>query len=419
MKSALLLLFFISLNAYSFDGGISLPFGGKRKKDQINIKLSEFIISIDGRSDLIKAQIVPGSLKWQRDKQKVLEPHVLIRIKIYHDKSNVIISKNNESIIPEKRKKGYQTEVWTNLFASEVFKVYLGKELASSIQVESRVTNSPGKRKLIDYECSKFRLAIRGVGNEYFSVNCNMERVGSWGKEKPRLEVNWSMTNYRPLNGSRPPYTIYLTSPGPAQIILVNNKGVRKTLTFRALLPKRVHRLNTAFGIGPYSLHTDDLLKKKKESVAPSFMIYGNYNLTKQTSFRFFDALVINKSLFNNSGLYFAYQIADILDGKLEFVPLIGFQGLTYEYDKKSEKTNKIIAPQGFEVVLKDAFDIPNYKIIFGAFISTSSAYDYSNFWVRWGEKYFWEINWIDWRDSGQSARMLGLSVGLPLASFF
>ena len=43
------------------------------------------------------------------------------------------------------------------------------------------------------------------------------------------------------------------------------------------------------------------------------------------------------------------------------------------------------------------AFGIDGFLVNYGMFLSPDSNVQYNNIWIRWGKKYFWEINYIDW----------------------
>ena len=136
-------------------------------------------------------------------------------------------------------------------------------------------------------------------------------------------------------------------------------------------------------------------------------------------SIRGFDAAVWKKSTFNNAGVYFASDIASILDGKLTITTLLGMQHLYFQFDKKYETISEPIFPQGIEFLYKHAFGIKNYIVSGGAFISPSETIDYQNIWIRWGKNYFWELNYIYWGKDQFDAGMYGLSIGLPFKGFF
>ena len=146
-------------------------------------------------------------------------------------------------------------------------------------------------------------------------------------------------------------------------------------------------------------------------------MIYGKFDLNDTSSFKVFDALLYSKSRFNNSGIYFSYDLADAFDGRILLNALLGFQGLHYRFNSTSPTEFRLLYPQGFEVVYKHAF-VENYHATYGMFLSTS-AEKYTNAWLRYGKKNFLELNYINWGHGTSSMKMWGLSIGIPFLSAF
>ena len=198
-----------------------------------------------------------------------------------------------------------------------------------------------------------------------------------------------------------------------------NAVGEKSDVIIKAKLPKNIHRLKTALGLGPYLFEANDRLSYQNEKVAPAWMLYGNYELLNTTSIRFFNATVKNEALFNNGGVYFAYELANVFDGRFQLVPLLGFQLLSFDYNKSTATRHKIIYPQGFEAVYKHAFGLANWHLVYGMFISSSDEEPYKNLWLRFGKKWFGEVNYIEWQAGVYKVKTYGLSVGIPFLSFF
>ena len=183
--------------------------------------------------------------------------------------------------------------------------------------------------------------------------------------------------------------------------------------------PKRLKRLKTALGIGPYKFDTRLFGKKNEERLSLAAMLYANFYLSENTSIRGFDALVKEQSLFNNFGLYFAYLVGQALDNKIEVVPLLGLQALSFKFNDEHSTIHKLIFPQGVEIIYKHAFGLKNYSLVYGMFLNPSSREKYKNLWVRFGSGFFWELNLIEWELEEKFARMWGLSIGIPWLGFF
>lgn len=417
----LLIIFIFSLSVFSNESLINVSFGPATVgTSNVNIDLRDFQVKYVEKSSYVKAYLIKNSIQWIRDKNNLLTPRARIRIfteKLSHE---VFIQYLGRSIIPTKSNKSkLYTDLYINLFTPGNIEVYQNNKIISKITVVIK-KNLNNKNKIhIDDSCLKYSLSLKGQISGHASVGCRMDRVGKWGKETPRLEVTWSATDLFLANKTPPPFTIFLKDSSPARIRMVDQNNQTKKIEIQAKLPKRLHRLKTAIGLGPYTFDTS-VGGTKKKRVAPAFMLYGRLDLTKSSSFRLFDALIWNKAIFNNFGVYFAYDLASAYDRKINLTTLLGVQGLSFKEEGKNQKSNfDMIYPQGFEVVYNNAFNIKKFHIAYGMFLGNSNSYKYKNIWLRWGKKYFWEINLIDWKKDQSQSTMWGLSVGIPFKGFF
>lgn len=147
-------------------------------------------------------------------------------------------------------------------------------------------------------------------------------------------------------------------------------------------------------------------------------MLYGKFSLTETTSFKAFDALISDNTLFNNSGLYYSFDIARVLDGRITLSTLLGFQELHFKYDEHTSTEFEVIYPQGLEITYQHPFGQINSYLNYGMFLSTSQE-PYKNIWLRYGQKIFYEINYITWGKELSKIEMWGLSLGFPVGQFF
>ena len=272
---------------------------------------------------------------------------------------------------------------------------------------------------MIDYSCSPYQLSIEGIDSEYISVGCKMDRAGLFLHETPRLEVTMSSPNLKTLHRERPPFTIYLNDNSPVEFQVLNNHDQIMTIKISAKLPSKLHRLKTSIGFGPYTYKSVAINESINNQWAPSMMIYGKFDLNDTASIKAFDALLYSKTIFNNSGLYFSYDLAEAFDGRILLNALIGFQGLNYKYNSGSVSEFNFIYPQGFEIVYKHAFGVENQNLFYGMFLSTNSNEPYTNTWIRLGGKFFTELNYINWSKNDKRITMYGLSIGLPFFEAF
>jgi hypothetical protein len=329
----------------------------------------------------------------------------------------VHIDYHNAIVIPVRNENFFTTQIYVDLFNPDTALVYSGMDLMDKIVIEARATLNARSKQLIDYSCAPYNLKLEGIDSEYLSIGCKMNRLGKFGSEYPRLEITLSSTNLRTMNDAKPPYTIFLEDNSPVELKMKGVDQKIKTFHLEALIPKRLNRLKTSVGFGPYIYQSDFQNDKQLSNLAPSLMIYGKFDINETSSFKAFDALLYSKSRFNNSGLYFSYDLADAFDGRVLINALLGFQGLHYKYSNDTPTEFKLIYPQGFEVIYKHAF-IENYHLTYGMFLSTSSE-SYTNAWIRYGKSSFLELNYINWGHDKSHIKMLGLSIGIPFFSAF
>jgi len=417
------LLFWSSFTPSADENVFSLSFGPVSIGEaRVPISVSDFEVGMDIPSEKISVSIEPESVQWVRGEQNILSPRARIILKIKGDPKLLHLSYQEKKIVLQAASK---TEAFTTLYVSlfypESLKVYEGEKYWGQIQVRPKVKQKTAfkKSKLIDYSCAPYNFEVKGLDQEYISVSCRLGRMGNFGSEKPFLEVYWTATNVRLLDGSSPPYVAILSDSSPVIVQMKYPDGQKAHIQLKAKLPKRSYRFKTALGFGPYTVTAQEGEEKNVAKLAPAGMLYAHFSLGESSSFRAFDALVSQKSFFNNAGLYFAYELGRAFDQRVEVVALLGFQSLTYRYDKNHLSDTQLIYPQGVEVVFKHFAGLENYDLIYGMFISPSKNEDYKNLWLRWGRRVFGEVNYISWSNQEKKVSMWGLSLGFPFVSLF
>lgn len=384
-------------------------------ESRVLINFDEFVVSHNNPN--VRAKWVPRSVQWIRNEKNLLVPRAILRILIKKNESTIHLSYQGKTIFPFKKEKLFVSQLYIDLFNADPVLVFDGNQLLEKIEIMTKVQKTASAKKLIDYSCSPYDLKIEGLDDEYLSVGCKMNHLGAMGKETPRLEINLSGTNLQTINHTKPPYTFYLEEKFPVEIKLKGAKEEMRTLSIKAHLPEKLHRLKTALGLGPYIYQSKFDHAEQKGNIAPSVMIYGKFDLTETASFKAFDALLYSKTFFNNSGFYFSYDLASALDDRVLINALLGFQGIHYKYAVNSPTIFRLIYPQGFEVIYKHAF-IENYNLTYGMFISTN-AEKYTNAWLRYGKRSFLELNYFNWGHGNSQLKMWGVSVGFPFFSVF
>lgn len=414
------LLIFAYTAILSASDSFSLSFGPVQVgESRIPIDLKDFTHTVHSAKYQIKAAFVKKSVQWIRNGHNLLTPRARFALKVYSPRKDIYLRYLGKTITLQKSKDHLKTNVYIPLFNPSHIEIFEKTEKIGKITFRNRPPRKKTETKLIDYSCIRYKLEIKGIDQDYLSVGCRMERIGRLGKERPRLEVIWTTTNYRTLDGAEPPYITVLDNRQPSIVNVMDDQGNRKTIRISANLPRRIHRVKTAYGFGPYLFRSRRDGQTRPYTLAPTGMLYGKYEFNDTTSLRFFDAFIWRESLFNNFGVYFAYELAEVFDKRISIVPLLGVQGLTFRFGPKGEYVTETIYPQGFEFSFRHAFGLKNYVLGGGLFIDASSLYDYTNAWIRFGKGMFWELNYISWDKGGDHSAMYGLSVGLPLISFF
>ena len=412
---------FFSLSLFSQDESNLLGFGHVDIADsRIPLDINHFFIQAANDQKIIKASFIGEEVTWVRTSNNLLSPRARFFIKIQTDE-DVFIKYDKQTIIPTRKGQYQYVELFTNLFNPKKVTIFLKNKKFETLIILSNnhIENKNRETMHIDYSCVKYSLSIEGLDNEYLSVGCKMRKTGTMGNERPRLEVSWMTTNFHMKDAGSPPYTSFLLDNSPIKIKLYNNKNQTKIIKIRAKLPKRLYRLKTAIGFGPYTLHAKKNDLKNQNFLNPAAMIYAKYSFNNKTSLRAFDALVMKDSIFNNFGLYYAYELANLMNERISIIPLLGAQGLSTRFDNNDKMIHRFIFPQGVEINYHHAFGLENYSLVLGLFLSTSSSVKYENFWIRFGKSFFAEINYIRWAQDARESKMVGLSIGIPFMRFW
>jgi hypothetical protein len=395
-------------------GNISLA------EERMKIKLDLFEIKYS--TDFpVTARLVKDSLQWVRLDHVLLLPRALVEVTIQEDADHqFFIDYSGQKIIPlfNPATQTYQARFFVSLFESFPIKIFEKSDLVNVVRVLPRVEKLASPH-LIDYSCARYNISIEGLKDDFISLGCQVQRTGRFGDERPYLEVYLTSASHRLRDQSDPPYVILFHESGEARVNLVSPEGTEESITIKANLPPRLHRLRLAAGFGPYTLQAAEENQDNKMQIAPTVMLYGNFTLNDTTSLRFFDSYSRASSTFHNWGVYYAWELAEFCDRRCTITSLVGLQGVEYRYNSKTRTHAETILPQGFEFVYKHPFGKQNYIFNAGGFVGLSAQYNYNNIWVRYGKRYFWELNFIEWKRGNQSASMFGLSVGFPIGGFF
>lgn len=379
---------------------------------EVKIRLNE------GRP--VKAFLMGDTLQWIREQNVLLSPRMMVKVVVKGDAGSFYLRYQDKPVLFQKVKDvGGVAQFFIPLFAySPIEIIEKGNKIGEIWVLAKRQENKGKSLHLIDYSCAPYNISISGLDDEYISMGCYLNRYGKLGKEKGLLEIFWTAPNLSLQGGEKPPFLMALEKDRPVEIQVVDPDKRKKIIRFEADIPSRYKRLKTAFGFGPYQFRTQDGVTDREKATSP-LMFYAKWEFTPETSFRFFDAFFYQKSIFHNVGAYFAYDVGSALDGRLVVTPLLGLQGVQFKHAGVQQDFFEVLFPQGFEFTFKHAFGKENYHFIYGMFFSPSKDEHYKNIWVRYGKRLFWELNFLSWRKGDRYAKAWGLSLGIPIGSFF
>lgn len=414
MRSLVLIFSLLSLySACVFAQAFSI---GQFSIGKAGVELDVHDFNIEKSHTDIEANFIEDTIQWLRPENNLLTPRALLQVTVPAHYKPVYFKINQQVVFPSERDGKLSTQLYVNLFTPENIVIYQSDKILDTIKITAKSVARSKLKQWIDYTCLPYEVIITGFEQQYSSTGCKLHRVGSFGHETPRLEVAFSSPNLTTPSGDQPPFLFNLQDNSPVETVLINKSTKEKiNLSVSAKLPERLNRLKIAGGLGPYSFTETFKTDKKGPEVAPSYMLYAKFDLSETSSFKAFDALVYNdKSLFNNSGLYFSYDLARVYDGQIILGALLGFQGLHYRFDSGYPTEFEVIYPQGFELTYNHPFGLQNRYLSYGTFLSTTKQV-YRNIWLRFGSSVFYEANYITWGSDASEIEMWGLSIGFPL----
>jgi len=393
-------------------------------EDHPSPDLADFPVTVEDAKVPVQAKWTASPVRWIRAKDGLPLPRALLHVFVGVAPERALLRWRGRAVQFQSAEGGAAVEILVPILEGGEARLELDGKPSSRIKIAARAaTAAAGSRHAIDHSCSPYSIKITGLDDAYLSATCRMIPVGRIGTEEPLLEVRWSAAGVTLPDGSAPPLTADLRDGRPARTTLIGPDGKSRVVELSASLPRSLHRMRLAWGAGPYNLSSS---AGSGNGAAGSLMLYGNFRLRTEDnlSFRAFEAAVgqspHNTSFFNNLGLYFAYDAVRAVDNRMRLTILLGAQIVTFApHGLASTAYNEVIAPQGFEVSYPDAFGFKNKSLSGGLFLQPGTTKRYQNAWVRYGGRWFGELNYISWRANSRYATMWGVSVGAPLAQFF
>ncbi|MCB9095005.1 MAG: hypothetical protein H6621_08065 [Halobacteriovoraceae bacterium] len=409
------LLCFLLLS-YSFSS-----FASKDGFPNIEIKVEDFEVvvvkkTIDNLD--IKGRLLKETMRWNRGAYNILFPEIVVDLVVPSFSGLNLTSKY----------KGVSRNLYTfnqfnrvtfyySLFESNQIEIFRDNKLIANVYV---IYKGKEKKHHIDYSCDRYDVQFIGLNNYPLSAQCYIVTYGDFGKEKNILKIAFTVPHVQLPNGSTPPFLVELERPMTlSQTLFDPLKNEEVPFRISAEFGIRSKRLKTAIGFGPYDFALIDKGESIRRPTVP-LMLYANFQLSPDKSFRMFNAMIYNESYFNNAGFYYAYTNSS-LDNRLLITPLLGLQSINIKNHLSKRSFSDFIGPQGVEFIWNHAFDIPGYIVGMGLFIAPGSNVDYKNMWIRWGKKYFWELNYLSYRNDEEElfTKSWGVSIGIPFFQLF
>lgn len=390
-------------------------------EDHPPFDLADFPVTAEGA----EAHWVPGSVKWFRGADGLALPSARLRVSVSVPPERALLRWHGLAVELQEADGGSAAEVFVPLLDGGEIGVEVDGKTAGKVRASAGVpaATPPGRRHAIDHSCSPWGVSVTGLDDAFVTMNCRMVPVGKIGHQEPYLDVRWTAAPATLPDGGPVKMVAALRDARLTRVTVTGADGKPRVVEIAAAVPPRMHLLRLAWGAGPYGLNSS---ARVGNGAAGALMLYGNLRLRNEggLSVRAFEAAVgqspSQSVFFNNLGLYFAYDLANVWDSRMRLTALLGMQGVSYAPNGLAHGTyNEAVFPQGFEISYFDAFGQRNKTLSGGMFLQPVTNKPYQNFWVRYGGRVFGELNYISWRSYDRRAKTWGVSVGAPFAQLF
>jgi hypothetical protein len=380
-----------------------------------------------------RMELVRGSLTWVRVGRLLVLPRARVRIGV--DKAEAVQLQIAGSIQQIPSQGG---EAPVSLFSGrqELTTLRAGKVSRHPFEVVFSPSSDSSAARLsnrifVDASCSPHRVEVTHKSpfpsSQWAFVACRLVYSRSGENPVPQLEVHVGWAGVQPpvavggipqdsSSGSTHAAVALLSSEQP-RVTFRDSSGVEFEL--RAQLPRQLKTAFLGVGLGPYSYLIQVPGLPTVQTIAPITTLYGSYFLAEGSRMVFFDAFPVHGEWYNDFGLYFNNESSRALDERLSVHLLLGFHLISFKSPLGIQ--HRLGAPQGFEMIYRDAFGRRNNVSVGGFFYPPIAGKAYYNTWLRIGSpKVFGELNYLSWRelsgDGNQAlSRSVGISVGAPL----
>ena len=382
----------------------------------------------------VAVHLVPGSLTWVRVSRYLVLPRARVRIQAPDADSIQIRAGRFVQDIPPAG-----AEAAVSLFGGdhELTVNRAGKPSRHRFWLKyAPLKPLKGNRIFWDVSCSPYSLAVSGaeslLPHQWAYLACRTIHSRSDGAVVPQvqLEVAWVGADAPRLHASGDRsfsrsasrsslFSLILTADSP-KVRLEEAGGGGFEIT--ATVPGKIKKAFLGLGLGPYSYQIEVTGDQSVSKATAITTIYGSYFLSETSRIVFFDAFPIHSRWYNDFGLYFNNETSRTLDERLTVNLLLGFHWIAFSSPIGVQY--RLGVPQGFEIILRDAFGRRKNASVGGFFYPPIDGKSYYNTWARVGtSRLFAEMNYLAWSEKmpnggKASSESIGVCIGAPLLFF-
>jgi hypothetical protein len=398
--------------------------------------------------DAVRGTLLDDSVEWTRPVEELVLPRARARIEIAGGADSAFASYAGALYPFSRNAKG----IWVVDLAvallvdpSEpvtVEYIKANKKFLGALSLERREHSvSPKQRVHLDPTCSRFirrATAHGGTGSDWLSIGCRrvIYRASTQVRQSVELHAFWDNARNVRVDGvaienaqSASRELVLRLNPEAKRLELRAEPDMVVTLEYAA--PSRAHGAMIELGIGPNVHHWLGVLDNPIAGtlrdpfyvLSPLAVMNLSYEISDTLRLISFNAVNLNRRWDADLGFYVNYEAMRVLDRRFTVNLLIGAHAVSFM--TADGYVLKFGAPQGTEVIFRDAF-VRNFDLSLGGFLYPEiSNKSYYNVYLRYGTpNLFGEINVIEWSEplkSGviASTKSLGLTVGFPLVRFF
>lgn len=333
---------------------------------------------------------------WIRLDESIILPKARINIK---SSKKYTYKYSNELFYSQEADSNIYSHFFVSPFIKDTIDVLHNNKIVGQIKINIR---SQQKRYSIDKSCNSVKFKFENKYKSPLIIGCSFRESKSGDKD---LKISFLHLNSATIK------TSFIDNNSVLSYI---ESDENINIKIKTEYENKTKKLAIALGFGPYGFNTS-VEEQSMDALSAAIMLYSNYKFNKDTSIRAFSASIFDVSSFHNLGMYLANDLAYLDDSDLVITSLLGVQYLDYRFNSASKKFSSPLYPQGVEFTYKNLFKNRNYIISGGVFVNPTDSSDYQNAWVRWGEKYYYELNYINWSSKEFKANMWGLSLIIPV----